>query len=694
MSLRLRLFLTVTFIILVHAGAQIVLLAQNARDNARLTQQVQGEWVGKSLAKSLTNPLIANDLATVQSTVGLLFSEQAFLKLAVLDERGRTIVDLRPGAEKIEAGAPAWFTSFLDIVPETSVQSIDIGGVTYGKIETIISPNSVVTYVWHEAQTVAWVAVAEVTLLSLLLWVLMEIGLRPLKHLSVTVQRIGAGEFGAYMARTGSREFSELISVVNDMSQKLHTLNKESKQAEAAILELNQELEHRVDLRTQELAAVNEDLAYQALHDPLTDIPNRSLLSDRLQQALHTATRENNSVALMIMDLDGFKEINDTMGHHSGDLVLKAVASRLCNTLRRSDTAARLGGDEFAVVLPGIKNKETTVSLAQKLIQAVQAPLMLEDRSIDIGVSLGIALYPEQGEDAGTLMQRADMAMYAAKRGQSGYAFYAAEADQYSLDRLALQSELRYAIEHDQLVLHYQPKIDFSSGHISGVEVLVRWQHPRHGLMFPDDFIPLAEKTGLIKPLTVWVVHQALRQCRDWRDSGLPVRVAVNISAASLLDLQLPGIIMQALEKTGTEPAWLELEITETTIMREIAIATDAMAKLSTMGVRLAIDDFGTGYSSMAYLQKLPVKQIKIDKSFVMHMNSNENDAVIVHSLIELGHNMRLSVVAEGVESREIWEQLKALGCDFAQGYYMSRPLSQEKMAEWLEQSSWGPKPK
>ena len=690
MSLRFRLLLVVTSVIVVHAGVRIVLLAQDARDSAHQAQQVQGEWVGKSLANTLTNPLIANDLATVQSTVELLYSEKAFLQLAVRDDRDRTIIDLRPGAGKIETGVPAWFTSFLDIVPEPSIQPIDIGGVAYGKIETIISPDAIVKHGWREAQTVAWVAMAEVVILSLLLWVLMEVGLRPLKRLSLTVQRIGAGEFGAHMSRTGSREFSELIAVVNDMSQKLQTLYAERKQAEKNILNLNQDLEHRVHARTQELASANEKLAYQALHDPLTDIPNRTLLSDRLQQAILAAKRENCSVALMMMDLDRFKEINDTMGHHSGDLVLQAVASRLRNTLRESDTAARLGGDEFAVVLPGNKDKETAKQLAQKILQAVQAPLILQDRSIDIGMSLGIALYPDHGEEAGILMQRADVAMYSAKRDKRGFAFYDAEADRYSLDRLSLQSELRHAIEHDQLVLYYQPKIDFGSGRISGLEALVRWQHPRHGLMSPDDFIPLAEATGLIEPLTVWVLHQALRQCEEWHRSGLLVTMAVNISATSLLNPLLPEIVAQALKETGADPAWLELEITETAIMKEPALAIEAISQLNVMGVHLAIDDFGTGYSSMAYLQKLLVAKIKIDKSFVMHMNSNENDAVIVRSLIALGHNLGLSVVAEGVESTEVWDQLKSLGCDYAQGYCMGRPIPPEKMEDWLAKSPWG----
>ncbi|MDO8706182.1 MAG: EAL domain-containing protein [Sulfuricaulis sp.] len=469
---------------------------------------------------------------------------------------------------------------------------------------------------------------------------------------------------------------------------------EERKQAEEALQSLNQELEHRVNTRTKELAIANEELMHQALHDALTDIPNRTLLHDRLQQAIHAAQRERQSVALMMMDLDRFKEINDTMGHHSGDLVLQAVAARLRGTLRQSDTVARLGGDEFAMVLPGIGNQDSAIQAAQKILNAVQTPLVLEGRHLDIGVSLGIALYPDHGEESGLLMQRADVAMYAAKRNKSGYALYDAEVDRYSVDRLALQGELRHGIEHDELLLYYQPKIDFHSGRISGLEALVRWQHPRHGLMFPDDFIPLAERTGLIKPLTVWVLQAALRRCGAWQRDGLALTVAVNISASNLQDPHFPEVVATALTATGAGASWLELEITETAIMKEPAVAIAAIGKLNHMGVLLAIDDFGTGYSSMAYLKKLLVAKIKIDKSFVMDMHTNNNDAVIVRSLIGLGHNLGLSVVAEGVESAEVWDQLKVLGCDSAQGYSMSHPIPSEQLDDWLKQSPWGVKHK
>ncbi len=690
MSLRLRLFLAVTLVIAVHTAAQIALLVEDTRDTVRRTQQVQGAWVGKNLANSLVNPLLTNDLATVQSTVELLFSEQNFHRLAVLDDRRVAIIDLKPDSKRIRADVPIWFVARLNLSVEPSIEPINIGGVEYGQIITLISPNAIIERVWGEAQRDAWVALAEIIMLSGLLWLLMGIGLRPLHVLSATVQRIGAGDFSARVTQTGSREFGELISVINDMSEKLHALYEERKQAEETVLKLNQELEWRVDARTRELAIANEELTHQALHDALTDIPNRTLLYERLQQAISVAKRERKSVALMMMDLDRFKEINDTMGHHSGDLVLQAVAARVRSALRESDTVARLGGDEFAMVLPGVADKASAILAAQKILKAVQTPINLEGRNLDIGASLGIVLYPEQGEEAGILLQRADVAMYAAKRSKSGYACYDAEADRYSVDRLAMQSELRHAIAHDELVLYYQPKIDFNSGKISGLEALVRWQHPKHGLMFPDDFIPLAERTSLIKPLTEWVMRAALSQCCIWHSANMPLTVAVNISAASLQDPIFPGVVAQALKDTGAAPEWLELEITETAIMKEPAIAIEAITKLNHMGVQLAIDDFGTGYSSMAYLKKLMVAKIKIDKSFVMDMNTNKNDAVIVRSLIGLGHNLGLSVVAEGVESTDVWDELKMLGCDSAQGYSMSRPIPPDKLDEWLKQSPWG----
>ncbi len=690
MSLRLRLFLAVTIVILVHTGIRIFLLGQQARASAHVIQQDQGQWVTKTLAKSLTNALITNDLSTVRSTVELLFSEKNFKRIIVLDDRGRPIADPQPTTKALPTAAPGWFVSYLNLPLESSYYPIEIGGVSYGGVTASVSHHELIRRAWGNIQQEAWLALIEILLLSLLLWGLLETGLRPLAYLSATVHRIGSGDFGVRMKHTASREFQELITVVNDMSEKLHAFYRERKSAEEKIQRLNQELEARVDIRTQELASANERLAFQALHDALTHLPNRTLLYDRLGQAMLTAEREQHVVAVMLMDMNRFKEINDTLGHHSGDLVLQAIASRLTSTLRQTDTAARLGGDEFALILPGIADREAAMEVAQKMLATVQMSLVLEGRSLDIGMSVGIALYPEHGREIDTLIQCADAAMYTAKRNLSGCVLYSETTDSLSVDRLALQSELRHAVENGQLELFYQPKIDCKTHRVSGVEGLVRWRHPRHGLMFPDQFIPLAESTGLIKPLTAWVVREGLMNCRNLQRDGFNLTVAVNISAINLQDPLFPDMVARVVEETGAQAGWLELEITETAIMLDPALAIDAINRLHHMGVSLAIDDFGTGYSSMAYLQKLLVAKLKIDKSFVLNMATNANDAVIVRSLIGLAHNLGLSVVAEGVESDEIWEDLKRLGCDSAQGFNMSHPIPREELLVWLKESEWG----
>jgi len=433
-------------------------------------------------------------------------------------------------------------------------------------------------------------------------------------------------------------------------------------------------------------------LKYQALHDALTDLPNRTLLNDRLRQAILAGQREERLLALLIMDLNRFKEINDTLGHHIGDLVLQEVAKRMRSVLRESDTVARLGGDEFAVLLPGSDAANAAVA-AGKILKGLEAPFALEGRTLDIGASIGIALFPSHGEDSVTLMQRADVAMYAAKRSGRGYAIYELQHEQHNLRHLALAGELRYAIEHDQLLLHYQPKINLATGRVYSVEALVRWQHPLYGLMPPDEFIPLAEETGLIRPLTLWVFGAAFRQCTEWRRSGIDITIAINLSVRNLQDPGLIEEIKHIVESCGTTQSALNMEITETSIMAEPQRSLAMLRSIAQMGVRLAIDDFGTGYSSLAYIKQLPVHEIKIDKSFVINMGHDADSVVIVRSTIDLAHNLGLQVVAEGVEDQHAYDVLVSLGCDAAQGFYMSRPLPLDELAVWLKESPWGRAP-
>jgi predicted signal transduction protein with EAL and GGDEF domain len=352
--------------------------------------------------------------------------------------------------------------------------------------------------------------------------------------------------------------------------------------------------------------------------------------------------------------------------------------------LRGSDTVARLGGDEFGMLLLSPGGPEGVVPLVERIHCALEEPVVVSDLPLEIEASVGVALYPADGLDTETLLRRADVAMYSAKESGLPYAFFDEASHQQDPTRLTLVAELRRALEERELVLHYQPKAALEGAAITSVEALVRWQHPERGLLAPDEFIGLAERTGLIRPLTLYVIDQALRQCRVWQAEGLDLSVAVNLSARNLLDFEFPAHVQELLGRWQVERGRLELEITESTMLADPARTKIILDRLSGMGVRLSIDDFGTGYSSLAYLKRLPVDEIKIDRSFVMNMAHDEDDAVIVRSTIDLGRNLGLEVVAEGVETVEAWERLKALGCTIAQGYYLSPPMAPERLGEWL----------
>jgi len=423
-------------------------------------------------------------------------------------------------------------------------------------------------------------------------------------------------------------------------------------------------------------------LEHQALHDALTDLPNRVFLRRRVEEATELARRDGQSTALLVLDLDRFKEVNDTLGHDHGDLLLREVAVRLQHALAAHASVARLGGDEFAVLLPTTDLLQAQRH-AEALITALRAPFELGGYSVETGVSIGIALAPDHGADFETLLRQADIAMYVAKRDGSGSAVYATEQDVHSPERLALIGELRQAIEGDALVLHYQPKLGCHTGELAGVEALVRWLHPERGLIPPDRFIPLAEQTGLIRPLTQWVIRTALEQCRIWRDQGLVMPVAINLSMRNLHESDLVKTIEQALAESRLPTSALELEITESSLMVYPDHALAVLTQLSEMGVRIAVDDFGTGYSSLAYLKDLPVHELKIDRSFVGDMREQTRNRAIVRSTIDLAHHLGLRVVAEGVEDQETWDFLAQVGCDVAQGYHLSRPLVAGAVLGW-----------
>ncbi|MCU1484137.1 MAG: putative Diguanylate cyclase/phosphodiesterase [Actinomycetia bacterium] len=434
----------------------------------------------------------------------------------------------------------------------------------------------------------------------------------------------------------------------------------------------------------QQLRAEVADKEHQALHDALTGLPNRMLFQERVAQALDEARDGDAKVAVMLLDLDRFKEVNDTLGHHNGDLLLQEIGDRLRRILRAGDMVARLGGDEFAVLLPDLAGEEAAVAAAEGIRHALERPFAIAEVNLDVGCSVGVAIWPDHGEDATILLQRADVAMYSAKESQRGVDVYDPDNDTYSLERLALVGELRTAIERGDLAVHYQPKADVATGRLLGMEALVRWNHPRHGLVPPEEIIAIAEQTGLIRPLTLWVLNQALRQCRQWRRDGRPFDVAVNLSIRNILDTELPADVLRLLTDLGLPASSLTFEITETAIMNDPVRTVAVLGRLRSMGVRLAIDDFGTGYSSFSHLRRLPVDEIKIDKSFVQHLATDQSDLVIVRSIVDLGRNLGLRVVAEGVEDEAAWRELANLGCDVIQGYILTRPLAPAQLDAWL----------
>jgi diguanylate cyclase (GGDEF)-like protein len=449
---------------------------------------------------------------------------------------------------------------------------------------------------------------------------------------------------------------------------------------------------HALYANNDALAAANMLLEIQATHDALTGLPNRSYLQKRLEEEAQKAHENNIPAALLLLDLDRFKEVNDTLGHAVGDMLLQKIGQRLQSYLHHNDLIARLGGDEFAIVLPAT-DADGAVHTARTLIGALDMPILVDGHAFSIGGSIGIALTPEQGFDVTTLLRCADVAMYVAKRSQSGHAEYSPKIDQHSPYKLALMGELRQAIADNRLSIHYQPKVSFSLGRIVGVEALVRWPHPVHGLIPPEDFIPLAERTGLIGPLTRWVLDRTVCQCRDWEQDGLYMNVAVNLSTHTLYDPKLLSIVTNLLHLYAIAPSKLTLEITESMLMEEPERAQVILAELRSLGVSIAIDDFGTGYSSLAYLKRLRIDEVKIDKAFVrgLGIDADPADAAIVQAVVAMARPLQCEVVAEGVESEEAWSFLQELGCDLAQGYYCSRPLPAAELEQWAKTTRWRP---
>ena len=474
---------------------------------------------------------------------------------------------------------------------------------------------------------------------------------RPINELAGVARRIQSGDYTQKVEVTQKGEIGALASSFNYMLEGIATREKE-----------------------------NLRLAFE---DHLTGLPNRAMFHDRLTQALMLAKRHGQTVGVMMLDLDRFKYVNDTLGHPVGDQVLKDVALRLRAVLRESDTVARLGGDEFAILLPSGEPARTN-TVAQKILQALESPIMAEGQPIDVGTSIGIVYYPNHGEDANMLLRRADIAMYAAKRAKSGFATYDPQLEENRQDHLTLLGELRRAIDQNELELFYQPKFNFAKNAVTGMEALIRWQHPTRGTVSPADFVPFAEQTGNIRMITRWVINSAVAQCGAWQAAGRSLKISINISARDLLDKELVGFVAAKLTEYQVAAELICVELTESALMEDPTNACETLAQLHKLGLKLSMDDYGTGYSSLAYIKDLSLDELKIDRTFISGMNDDPQSAAIVHSTIELGHRLGMIVVAEGVETSHELSALKQFGCDYAQGYHVCRPMRAADVMAWL----------
>jgi len=547
----------------------------------------------------------------------------------------------------------------------------EIGKVLIGATRKRIDEDMLHVFVWNALGGTLMIA-----LLSLsTFFAFRRYVLHPTKSLMTGARRVAAGDLSSAIPVTSPDELGMLANSFNEMTENLRRSDFARVAAIDELRELNHTLEIRVEERTRAIEEVNRQLEKLALYDALTGLPNRSLISDRLELALKTAQHQGTPFSVIIMDLDRFKEINDTLGHDAGDELLKIISHRLSANLHRNDTVGRLGGDEFAMILPNITATDA-MSIAERLGVLIQEPAPISGLTVTIAASLGIACYPDGGTSVAGLLKNADIAMYQAKENKIGYCVYRPGIDTHSRDRLALMGELRQAIELEQIILNYQPIVDLRTGQVRGYEALARWPHPQLGDISPDHFVPIAEQMGLMRSFSYHILDCALSQLKVWRDAGMDVTMSVNLSMRNLQDQDFPAQLEKLLHKWSVAPRSLIVEITESSILSDPRHVLHALQMFRKFAVNAAIDDFGTGYSSLTYLKNLPVQELKIDRSFIKDLINNKDDATIVPAIINLAHNLGLRVVAEGVEDEETLMALRDLGCDLVQGFFLGQPVA------------------
>jgi len=608
-----------------------------------------------------------DDVKTFYAKIEVLIKQLAY------DNRKHKLdLEVATAIDDLQTMSPKWYAGFQKVVliytqgrwrgdiPLINDEIDPLFGAIYDKLDLLDSElkqasdadvvgqtqvsRSIINSLWGMAMFVLMIGVVSYIILELNF-------IRPIAKVARSLKAEARGQEVTELPDVQAIEIRDLTEAFRDLRQQVHS---------------------------RQLA-----LEHIAMHDALTSLPNRALLMDRLNQSINNAQRRTRSLALLMLDLDRFKEINDTLGHLTGDALLQQVGARLRNVLRDSDTVARLGGDEFAVLLPNVSDTNA-LRIAAAVHERLEKVYEVYEHSLYVGVSIGVAVFPQHGETSESLLQHADVAMYMAKRNNSGITLYDVERDMHDVMHLSVLTDLRSAAENEEFILQYQPKVGMRDNTIAGAEALLRWKHPKQGLIMPDSFINVAEQTGLIKRLSNWVLDTAIRDCHYLHQKGHPINMSVNMSVWDIQDPNIGLNITQKLEKWGLSARYLTLEITERVMMAEPERARMVLSELDNMGVQVVIDDFGTGFSSLVYLKQLPVSMLKVDKSFVIDMMRDESDAAIVHSIIELAHNLGLQTVAEGVENDQVWSWLRTWDCDYAQGYYISHPLSLADFEQYL----------
>ena len=685
--------------VLLMSGILLVAMISNAymqfRDEVYTMEQVlkiRAQSLGQMLSSVSIDALIDYDVNKLNKYIQDVTSQAQVVHAVLVDNENNSLttyldlndIYIQSTLYTLNDVDPALIVGQLEKIPELVSFTVPV------MFEDVMLAQAVVVLDNSEYVAASTSKFEEKVLSTMLIGLFVGVGiyfvfsryiLRPIMSLSAGANRIANSQFGDEIKVQGDTELTDLAANFNQMSENIELLIADRDSALEDLGELNRDLEKRVQKRTIELQALNVEIARQAMHDPLTELPNRTLLVERLKQNIYLAKRKEKHVAFLMLDLNNFKVVNDTLGHPQGDRLLLDVASRLPTALRQSDTVGRLGGDEFGIVLPET-DAEQAIEVAKKILDSLQPSFELDGQVLSIGASIGIALFPEHGDDEASLIRYADIAMYEAKSSKGGPCLYDPDADHYTTARLALMNDLREAVDNDELQLYFQPMVELSTKKVHAVEALSRWEHPEHGNILPEDFIPLAETSNLIGLISFWALEKSVSQIASWQRQGADIMVSINLSARDLLNPRLAAHISSLCSKYDVDPSMLRIELSESVIMSNPEQVIEVINNPVLKQLNYAIDDFGTGYSSLSYLKKLPINEVKIDRSFVLDMMQNAEDTSIVRSVIELAHNLGHKVVAEGVETEATMTQLELLGCNVVQGFYFSEAVKADDLLD------------